>query len=96
MIAAGIVCAATVCGVPVQAALPSSSATDCEHLLQQFDVAWNAHRNGQRAAAARKSREAGETACREGRYSEGVHHLRHALHDLGLKPVKRVAPANNR
>jgi hypothetical protein len=26
-----------------------------------------------------------------GHYADGVHHLRRALHDIGLKPVKRVA-----
>jgi hypothetical protein len=67
-----------------------ASQGDCDHLLRQFDVAWAAHRDSPRAAAARHSRDQGEADCRDGHYADGVHHLRRALHDIGLKPVKRV------
>jgi len=69
---------------------PSATQGDCDHLLRQFDVAWAAHRDSPRAAGARHSRDQGEAACRDGHYADGVHHLRRALHDIGLKPVKRV------
>lgn len=84
--------------IGAQAAAPASShgagATqgDCDHLLRQFDVAWAAHRDAPRAASARHSRDQGEVDCQQGHYADGVHHLRRALHDIGLKPVKR-APA---
>jgi hypothetical protein len=67
------------------------TAGDCQHLLQQFDVAWAAHRDALRADGARRSRDQGDADCRVGHYADGVHHLRRALHDIGLKPVKRVA-----
>ena len=67
------------------------TATDCQNLLHQFDVAWPAHQQRVRASAARRSRDLGETDCRAGRYADGVHHLRRALHDIGVKPVKGVA-----
>lgn len=76
---------------PLAPARAGSGPGDCQHLLQQFDVAWVTHRDSPRAEGARRSRDQGEAECREGRYAEGVHHLRRALHDIGLKPVKRVA-----
>jgi hypothetical protein len=66
---------------------------DCQHLLRQFDVAWAAHRDSARAAGARRSRDQGEAECQQGHHADGVHHLRRALHDLGLKPVKIVSRA---
>ncbi len=75
---------------------PAATLSDCQHLLRQFDVAWASHRDSARAAAARLSRDQGETECQQRRYADGVHHLRRALHDLGLKPVKVVARAPQR
>jgi len=77
---------------PPQAHGPTATQGDCDHLLRQFDVAWAAHRDSPRAAGARHSRDQGEADCRDGHYVDGVHHLRRALHDIGLKPVKRVPP----
>lgn len=75
------------------AARPATQA-DCQSLLHQFDVAWGAHRDAPHAAEAKRSRDAGEASCNQKRYQEGVHELRRALHDIGLKPVKIVgAPA---
>jgi hypothetical protein len=81
---------------PAWAATPKASvavsvtSADCEHLLTQFDVAWNAHSASKRAESARRTRDLGEAACHDGRYSDGVHQLKRALHDLGLKPVRRA------
>jgi hypothetical protein len=69
------------------------TASDCQHLLHQFDVAWNARRGGTHAQLAHKNRDTGEAECREGHYADGILHVRRALHDLGLKPVKRPAHA---
>ena len=75
------------------AARPATAA-DCQSLLHQFDVAWAAHRDSTHAAEARRSRDAGEASCTQHHYADGVHLLRRALHDIGLKPVKIVtAPA---
>jgi hypothetical protein len=65
------------------------SAADCDHLIAQFEVAWSTHSSTKRAESAHRARDLGEAACREGRYSDGVHQLRRALHELGLKPVRR-------
>jgi len=82
--------ASSVAGAAAPEPHPATVA-DCESLLHQFDVAWPAHRESARAATARQSRDLGETDCKQGRYSEGVHQLRRALHDIGVKPVKTVA-----
>jgi|GEM_PF-757866 hypothetical protein len=92
---AGLITVCLLTGTPVFAAImtpkPSAaaSAADCAHLLAQFDVAWNSHRVSARADAAHRTRDLGEAACHEGRFSDGVHQLKRALHDLGLKPVRR-------
>ncbi len=78
---------------PPKVVMPvTATSADCEHLLAQFDVAWNAHSASKRAEAARRARDLGEAACHDGRMSDGVHQLKRALHDLGLKPVHRTTP----
>jgi hypothetical protein len=67
------------------------TAADCKSLLHQFDVAATAHRQAPHADRAQKSRDQGAGACAAGHYADGVHQLRHALHDIGVKPVKAVA-----
>ena len=79
-------------GAAADAQSHPATAADCQSLLHQFDVAWPAHRDGPRAATARQSRDLGETDCKQGHYADGVHQLRRALHDIGVKPVKAVAP----
>jgi hypothetical protein len=71
---------------------PVATAVDCQSLLHQFDVAVPAKRNSTRVAEARRSRDLGDVACRYGHYGEGVRHLRRALHDIGVKPVKAISP----
>ena len=78
-------------GATSQPRAPAPTMTDCDNLLRQFDVAWPAQRQSARAASAQHSRDLGEADCRGGRYADGVHHLRRALHDIGVKPVKSVA-----
>jgi hypothetical protein len=85
---------AAVLSAPVGAvqkpAVVTTGPADCDHLIQQFDVAWKSHSAGKRADAAHRARDLGEAACHEGRYADGVHQLKRALHDLGLKPVLRA------
>jgi len=84
-------------GNPPKAVAPvAATGADCEHLLGQFDVAWAAHSTSKRAEAARRARDLGEAACHDGRFGDGVHQLKRALHDLGLKPVHRTTPPPSR
>jgi hypothetical protein len=76
---------------PTRPAAPAATLSDCRNLLKQFDVAWPAHRESARATGARHSRDLGEADCQGGRYADGVHNLRRALHDIGVKPVKNVS-----
>ena len=88
----GVLASGLVLGAP-PAADPSArpaTALDCQSLLHQFDVAWAAHRDSPHAAEARQSRDAGEGNCAQHHFADGVHQLRRALHDIGLKPVKIV------
>ena len=78
--------AAAAGALPSKVAAPTAS--DCQNLVHQFDVAWPAHSEAKRAIAARKSRDLGDADCRAARYTEAVHNLRRALHDIGVKPVK--------
>jgi hypothetical protein len=81
----------------VKPSLPSApTSADCEHLLGQFDVAWSSHSALKRADAARRARDLGEAACREGRYGDGIHQLKRALQDLGLRPVHRASSIPSR
>ncbi|MBS0373351.1 MAG: hypothetical protein JSR73_02125 [Proteobacteria bacterium] len=73
------------------ARVPAATQADCDNLLRQFDVAWPAHRDAARAAGARRSRDQGAADCHDGRFADGVHNLRRALHDIGVKPVKSVS-----
>ena len=71
------------------AARPATEA-DCTDLLRQFDVAWPSHRDAAKAAMAREARDRGASACRERQYADGVHQLRRALRDIGVKPAKLI------
>ncbi len=83
-------------GAPTTATHPTTPAAtmgDCRNLLKQFDVAWPAHRESAHAGSARRNRDLGEADCQGGRYADGVHNLRRALHDIGVKPVKNASLA---
>ena len=86
----GLLGSARAAGPAADPAARPATAADCQSLLHQFDVAWAAHRDSPHAAEARRSRDAGEGSCAQRHYVEGVHELRRALHDIGLKPVKIV------
>ena len=72
------------------------TAADCTSLLHQFDVAWPSHKDNPLAAGARHNRDLGDVNCSQRHYSDGVHLIRRALHDIGVKPVKIVAAAPGR
>ena len=79
---------------PPEVAARPATAADCQSLLHQFDVAITAHRGASHADDAQQSRDLGEAACTQGHYGDGVLKIRHALHEIGVKPVKVVtAPA---
>jgi hypothetical protein len=78
---------------PAHPAAPAATLSDCRNLLKQFDVAWPAHHDSAHADSARRNRDLGEADCQGGRYADGVHNLRRALHDIGVKPVKSASPA---
>lgn len=83
-----IAAAAAAAAVTPDPAERTATAADCQSLLHQFDVAWPAHRDGARAASAQHSRDLGAADCQQNHYGDGVRHLRRALHDIGVKPVK--------
>ncbi len=93
LLAAGFAAAA---GPVAHPAPPAATAADGQNLLKQFDVAYPAHRDAARAESARRNRDQGASDCRAGRYADGVHSLRRALHDIGVKPVKSVSLAPSR
>ncbi len=78
-------------GAPSDAPERAATAADCQSLLHQFDVAWPAHRDAPRAASASRSRDLGAGECAQSHFGDGVRHLRRALHDIGVKPVKVVS-----
>ena len=84
---------ATVAGPPPVDTSRPATAGDCQSLLHQFDVAWAAHHDDARAAGARHSRDLGAASCDQKHYADGVKLIRRALHDIGVKPVKIVAPS---
>ena len=92
MLATGLALAAGA-PAPTHPAAPAATLGDCRNLLKQFDVAWPAHRDSAHAASARHSRDLGEADCQGARYADGVHNLRRALHDIGVKPVKSASLA---
>ena len=71
-----------------KAETPAHTAAECDDLLKQFDVAWPTHREHAGAEEARESRERGMALCAAGNYADGVREVRHALHAIGVKPVK--------
>jgi hypothetical protein len=81
---------------PTPAHAPPATQADCQNLLKQFDVAWPAHRDSAKADSAHRNRDLGDSDCRDGHYTDAVFKLRRALHDIGVKPVKIVAPSTQR
>ena len=92
---AGLALAATPApsAAPASSRAPAATQADCQNLLKQFDVAWPAHRDAAKADSAHRNRDLGDSDCRDGHYTDAVFKLRRALHDIGVKPVKIVAPA---
>jgi hypothetical protein len=59
----------------------------CDALVKQADNALTTHKGDSKAKAAREQRDKGEKECKTGNYTKGAEHLRHAITDLGMKPV---------
>lgn len=81
VLAAGAVAANTGTG---HKAAPATQTT-CDSLSSQFDTAWSSHENDKNAKQAKSDRDAGAKSCQDGKYSQGVHQLHQALHELGIK-----------
>jgi hypothetical protein len=67
---------------PAPAATP---AAQCDSLQKQYQTAAAANSTNPNAAKAKKSAEAGEKLCKEGKPADGVKKLEHALKELGVK-----------
>jgi hypothetical protein len=78
---------------PTPPSVAVHSAAECDDLLKQFDVAWPSHSDAKLAQEAQQARDQGEAACKAHHYADGVKALHRALHNIGVKPVKMVAPA---
>lgn len=74
-------------GAATNAPKPAATQATCDALLKQADTAMSTHKTGTKAQAAKEQRNAGEKACKAGEYAKGAEHLRHAITDLGMKPV---------
>jgi hypothetical protein len=73
-------------GAATEAASTATQAT-CDALVKQADNALSTHKSDAKAKAAREQRDKGDKECKAGNYAKGAEHLRHAITDLGMKPV---------
>lgn len=74
-------------GAATTATQPAATQATCDALVKQVDTAMATHKTDAKAKAAREQRDAGEKECKAGSYAKGAQHLRHAITDLGMKPV---------
>ena len=81
MAAVGTASAAT------NAAQPAATQATCDALLKQADNAVTTHKADPKAKSAQEQRDKGEKECKAGNFAKGAEHLRHAITDLGMKPV---------
>jgi hypothetical protein len=63
----------------------ATPAAQCDSLQKQYQTAAAANSTNPNAAKAKKSAEAGEKLCKEGKPADGVKKLEHALKELGVK-----------
>jgi hypothetical protein len=63
----------------------TTPAAQCDSLQKQYQTAAAANSTNPNAAKAKKSAEAGEKLCKEGKPADGVKKLEHALKELGVK-----------
>ena len=74
-------------GAATNANQPSATQATCDALARQADTAVAAHKSDAKATAAQEQRQKGEKECKAGNYAKGAEHLRHAITDMGMKPV---------
>lgn len=74
-------------GAATNAAQPAATQATCDALVKQAGSAFAAHKTDAKAKVAQEQREQGEKACKAGNYAAGAEHLRHAITDLGMKPI---------
>ncbi|HEX9208146.1 MAG TPA: hypothetical protein VF851_07915 [Steroidobacteraceae bacterium] len=66
---------------------PAATQATCDALVKQVDSAMATHKADAKTKAAKEQRDTGEKECKAGNYAKGAEHLRHAITDLGMKPV---------
>jgi hypothetical protein len=74
-------------GAATNATQQAATQATCDALMKQADTALAAHKSDAKAKAAQEQRAAGTKECKAGNYAKGAEHLRHAINDLGMKPV---------
>jgi predicted lipoprotein with Yx(FWY)xxD motif len=74
-------------GAATTAAQPAATQATCDALMKQAGNALTTHKGDAKAKSAQEQRDKGEKECKAGNYTAGAEHLRHAITDLGMKPV---------
>lgn len=74
-------------GAATKAAAPAATQATCDALTKQADTAITSHKSSSKAKTAQQLRDEGSKECKAGNYAKGTEHLRHAITDLGMKPV---------
>ena len=75
-------------GAATNAVHPSATQATCDALMKQAGTAMTTHAADAKAKAAQDQRAKGDKECKAGNYAKGAEHLRHAITDLGMKPVE--------
>ncbi len=74
-------------GAATNAAQPAATQATCDALIKQADTSMATHKGDAKAKTAHEQREMGVKECKAGNFAKGADHLRHAITDLGMKPV---------
>lgn len=74
-------------GAATEAAAAAATQATCDALAKQAGNALSTHKSDAKSKAAREQRDKGEMECKAGNFAKGAEHLRHAITDLGMKPV---------
>ncbi len=75
-------------GAATTATQPAATRATCDALTKQVDSAMTTQKaDDAKTKAAKEQRATGEKECKAGSYAKGAEHLRHAITDLGMKPV---------
>jgi len=78
---------AGVAGAATKTPAPAATHATCDALMKQADSALTTHKTSAKAKSAQQLRDEGSKECKAGNYAKGAEQLRHAITDLGMKPV---------